>query len=269
MNRRLVLLVLVSFFLQPAAAVDPAMDLSFSVPPMEQFYTELDGTLRCIECALLYWECMCTLSSSSSSYLPALSNESSFYDPPLYPDNDSTMDLSGVLDYVNGSAPLLIDDAVESINMNATMVQSDTVGAHVDDTYVPGYRQTTSSPTLSPGVSPGTSPGHRRYAPRKDGFACAVEGCNKMFNRNCELNRHLKIHLGRNERPHRCTVCSEGFLYPKDLIRHQRKHVKQASAKVTYYCYVDGCSNIEGFSRRDNLLRHQRRQHEGVASPLA
>ncbi|KAJ4983870.1 fungal specific transcription factor [Stagonosporopsis vannaccii] len=262
MNRRLVIVVLFTLYLQPVAAAEQAMDLSFSVPPMEQFYTGLDGTLRCIECTLSCWECMCSLSqsSTSSSYNQAYSNESSFCDPSAHADNAATTDLSGVLEYVNGFDQPLMDDTVHSINTNATIVQPITVEAHVDDTYVPGFRQPIS-----------LTPSHcsRRHAPRKDGFACTVEGCNKTFDRNCELNRHVKIHLSRNERPHRCLACGEGFLYPKDLNRHQRKHVKQASAKITYYCHVEGCPNTEGFSRRDNLLRHQRRQHEGTASPPA
>ncbi|KAF1361292.1 hypothetical protein EJ07DRAFT_112493, partial [Lizonia empirigonia] len=156
----------------------------------------------------------------------------------------------------------LVDNAVQLMNENGTAVQSVTVQAHVDDTYLPGYRQAPASPAESQ-CSP-----HRRQAKRKNGFACTIEGCNKTFDRNCELNRHLKVHLGRNERPHMCT-CGEGFLYPKDLTRHQRKHVEQPLAKVTFYCHVYGCTNTDGFSRRDNLLRHHRRQHECVASPPA
>ncbi|KAF2621393.1 hypothetical protein BU25DRAFT_354496 [Macroventuria anomochaeta] len=261
MNRRLIVVVLFTLYLQPAAAANTTMDLSFSVPPMEQFYTDLDGTLRCFECALSYWDCMCAF-SSTSSYPPAPSNESSTYDP-FHDDYAVTVDLIEVLHYVNDSSQLLIDDTVQLMNENGTTVQLDTVQAHVDDTYLPGYRQPSTSPAESQCVP------HRRQAPRKNGFICTVEGCNKTFDRNCELNRHLKIHLGRNERPHRCTVCNEGFLYPKDLTRHQRKHVKQASAKITFYCHVPGCTNTEGFSRRDNLLRHHRRQHEDVASPAA
>jgi hypothetical protein len=61
MNRRLAVVVLFTLYLQPAAAMSPDMDFSLSVPPMEQFYTDFDGTLRCFECALSYWDCMCAL----------------------------------------------------------------------------------------------------------------------------------------------------------------------------------------------------------------
>lgn len=88
------------------------------------------------------------------------------------------MDLSEVLDYVNNSSQPLVDDAVQSMNVDATSVQTDTIRAYVKDTYLPGDRQQ-SSPTQPHST--------RRHAPRKDGFVCTVEGCNKTFDRNCEL----------------------------------------------------------------------------------
>lgn len=61
MNKRLAIVVLLAFYIQPAAAAGSVMDLSPFMPPMEQFYADLEGTLRCIECALSYWDCMCYL----------------------------------------------------------------------------------------------------------------------------------------------------------------------------------------------------------------
>ncbi|KAF3042567.1 hypothetical protein E8E11_008098 [Didymella keratinophila] len=261
MNSRLTIVVLFTLCLQPAAAASPAMDSSYLMPSMEQFYADFDGTLRCLECAFAYIDCACVLSQSSSSYFSLPSNESSFYELPTTNGYTSQVDLTEVMNFVNDSPQFPVDDSFNYINANATTVQPVTVQAHVDDTYLPGCRRPASPAESQCGPQ-------RRQAPRKNGFACSVEGCNKAFDRNCELNRHLKVHLGRNERPHRCT-CGEGFLYPKDLARHQRKHVKQAAAKVIFYCHVPGCTNTEGFSRRDNLLRHHRRQHEGIASPPA
>jgi hypothetical protein len=45
-------------YLEPAAAANPVMDFSPSVP---QFLPDLEGTLRCIECALSCWDCVCVL----------------------------------------------------------------------------------------------------------------------------------------------------------------------------------------------------------------
>lgn len=72
-------------------------------------------------------------------------------------------------------------------------------------------------------------------------------------------SRHQKTHMARSERPHKCESCTETFLYPKDLERHQQKHIHEPSAKNQFQCRHPGCGNL--FSRRDNLLRHQRRQH--------
>jgi hypothetical protein len=115
-------------------------------------------------------------SSSSSSYTQALSNDCSFYDPPLFPDDSASIDLSDVIDYVNNSSPhLVVDDTVQSLNADATTLQTNTIQAYVDGTYLPGYRQP-ASPARS-----------TRHMPRKGGFVCSMEGCNKAFDRNCEL----------------------------------------------------------------------------------
>ena len=116
-------------------------------------------------------------SSSSSSYTQALSNECSFYDPPLFPDDSASIDLSDVVDYLNNSNPHLVDDTVQGINADATMLQTSTIQAYVDGTYLPGCRQ-----QASPARPHGT-----RHVPRRGGFTCTVEGCNKAFDRNCEL----------------------------------------------------------------------------------
>jgi hypothetical protein len=79
-------------------------------------------------------------------------------------------------------------------------------------------------------------------------------------------SRHQKTHLDRSERPHRCPTCSDSFLYPKDLHRHQRKHSDPSSASHTYRCDHPRCSNLDGFSRKDNLLRHQRKQHPAMVA---
>ena len=122
----------------------------------------------------------CAQSQSSSSYLSPPSNESSFYDPPLNNEYTGQVDLTEVLNFVNESGELLVDNAFQHINENATTVRPGTVQAHVDDIYLPGCRQPTSP------AEPQCGP-QRRQAPRKNGFACAVEGCNKAFDRNCEL----------------------------------------------------------------------------------
>ncbi|KAJ4349138.1 hypothetical protein N0V95_004833 [Ascochyta clinopodiicola] len=156
------------------------MDLSLSVPPIDQFYTDFDGTLRCFDCLFACFDCVCVLSQNSSSFFSAPSNESSFYDPPPTNESTSDVDLSEVQIYVAGSNHLLVDNAVQRFNENGTTVQPVTIEAHVDDTYVPGYRQLSTSPGSQ-------SIQHKRQPPRKNGFVCTVESCHKAFDRNCEL----------------------------------------------------------------------------------
>ncbi|KAF1948253.1 hypothetical protein CC80DRAFT_328033 [Byssothecium circinans] len=146
----------------------------------------------------------------------------------------------------------LYNTNVQYLNENATTVQPSTVQYFVEDTYTPGDRLQA--------VSRSRRPSHRRQAPRPGGFPCPFEGCGKTFDRACDVKRHQKTHLSRTERPHKCAICDEGFLYPKDLARHQNKHT---AAQGTLFCHVPGCGS-EGFSRKDNLLRHIRKQHSTV-----
>ncbi|KAH8643353.1 hypothetical protein IG631_00816 [Alternaria alternata] len=51
-----------------------------------------------------------------------------------------------------------------------------------------------------------------------------------------------------------------GFLYPKDLRRHLPTHNDPSLVvAIKHYCPYPGCDNLDGFSRKDNLLRHQRK----------
>ena len=157
--------------------------------------------------------------------------------------------------------------SVQQLDANATTVQSSTMQEWVDGPYNPGDRR-------SP---PATSMHQRRNAPRQDGFPCDIPDCLKVYSRHCDLKwvlmppllrrpslipdrRHKKTHLVRSERPHKCSICDEGFIYPKDRNRHQRTHAPQE----VLFCPVQGCNNRDGFSRRDNLQRHMRNQHPHV-----
>ncbi|KAF2170967.1 hypothetical protein M409DRAFT_18937 [Zasmidium cellare ATCC 36951] len=54
------------------------------------------------------------------------------------------------------------------------------------------------------------------------GYPCLADGCFMMFDRECDRKKHAKIHT--DERPHACLACGKGFLWPKDLKRHERRH---------------------------------------------
>ncbi|KAF2489078.1 hypothetical protein BU16DRAFT_472002, partial [Lophium mytilinum] len=140
---------------------------------------------------------------------------------------------------------------VQRLNGESTTIQPSTVEVWRETLYKPGDR-TSASP-------------QRRSAPKKGGFPCLHPECSRVFNRQCDLRRHNKVHLDKSERPYKCLSCSEAFIYPKDLERHQRTHRTQPVRQQNMYCPVSGCSNTDGFSRKDNFTRHMRKQHPDAA----
>ncbi|KAH8701405.1 hypothetical protein GQ44DRAFT_631816 [Phaeosphaeriaceae sp. PMI808] len=253
----LLLAVALFFLLQPAAA-SPVMGYSLPVVPMESYFPDTDDLLSslCQCCAQPFFHCVNAVVRQPMVRLPHL--YSSFHADSRSPSEAEA--LKPVFTYVNRShRESLRNENIHYINANETTVQPETVQAHIDDTYTPGDR-------LDETNAGSRTASHRRHAPRPRGFPCPIEGCEKAFDRACDVNRHRKSHLESSERPHQCQVCHEGFLYPKDLNRHRRKHDGQGLTQPNYYCHLPGCNNFDGFSRRDNLLRHQRRQHRAIAA---
>lgn len=263
----LLLVVVFALLLEPAAAASPIMDYTLPGAPMDPFRADLQGLNLdpfCQCCVIPFFQCMHAIHQA-----PYVAPDMLYNDPvPLtmaLPDLHQTEpDLAPIAAYNNeADRQPLIDEHIYYINANETTVQPATVQAHVEDIYTPGDRLEQRKPSGSRKAT------HKRQAPRRGGYPCNIDGCERTFDRACELNRHQKTHLDRSERPHKCSVCHEGFLYPKDLNRHQRKHIAQSSAQVTFFCRYPGCGNSEGFSRRDNLLRHQRKQHASMVPAAA
>ncbi|KAF2805424.1 uncharacterized protein BDZ99DRAFT_395743 [Mytilinidion resinicola] len=142
-------------------------------------------------------------------------------------------------------------DHVQKLNSESTTIQHSTVQAWTGTLYNPGDRISTST--------------QRRSAPKKGGFPCLHPECSRAFDRHCDLRRHTKLHLDKSERPYKCLSCSEAFIYPKDLDRHQRTHRTLPVPQQKMHCPIRGCSNTEGFSRKDNFTRHMRKQHPDAA----
>ncbi|KAF2788908.1 hypothetical protein K505DRAFT_366057 [Melanomma pulvis-pyrius CBS 109.77] len=235
------------------------MDPSLSAAPMGSFYPDPDGMLDAI-CELC---CLsidyCAHSMSNQPLRAPTFTPDTFLKHPAWP-QDAVPGLEVLSDYEMEEAlpptyfesrPPLLDDITREFNGNATIMQSSTIQVHVEGTYTVGDRLAQVGSRQLP----------RRQAPRPGGFLCPHEGCEKAFDRSCDLRRHQKTHMDRSERPHKCLVCKEGFLYPKDRNRHERTHDQSSSPQGMLYCPVAGCNNVDGFSRRDNLLRHKRTQH--------
>ncbi|KAF1913425.1 hypothetical protein BDU57DRAFT_356113 [Ampelomyces quisqualis] len=248
----LLLAVLLIFLLEPAAAASPIVDYSLCATPMEPFFSDAESVLNpiCQYCAIPFLQCIHAM--PPVPYAAArMYNEPQAFQPPIADVRQTAPDLAPIYAYLREhQMPQLMNENVRNINANETTIQPQTVQAHIEDTYTPGDR-----------LSKPRKTSHRRQAARSRGYPCSYEGCEKTYDRACELNRHKKTHLDSSQRPHRCNLCNEGFLYPKDLARHQRRHIEQPSVKNTFHCSHPGCDNLEGFSRRDNLLRHQRKRH--------
>ncbi|KAF1843279.1 uncharacterized protein K460DRAFT_142421 [Cucurbitaria berberidis CBS 394.84] len=258
----LLLVVLLAFLLEPAAASSPIMDHTLPGMPLDQLYSDADRLLNpiCQLCAIPLYQCIHAMPQTPYVALRMLDNEPEPFHAPLPNFDPTEVDLALLREYVTGeNRHPLISEYIYDMDANGTTVQPTTIIEHIKDIYTPGDR-------LQSPRSGSRKASHKRQAPRLGGYPCTFEGCEKIFDRNCELNRHQKTHLDRSERPHKCFTCNEGFLYPKDLHRHERKHIQQPSDQVTFFCHYPGCGNLEGFSRRDNLLRHQRKQHAAIVA---
>ncbi|KAG9192942.1 hypothetical protein G6011_11676 [Alternaria panax] len=89
-------------------------------------------------------------------------------------------------------------------------------------------------------------------------FICYI--CQECFDRRCDLNKHInRVHNKRARCPYEgCTQAPFGF--EADLQRHiAAKHSVERKAEIK--CTAHGCE--EKFSRKDNMLRHMRKQHPG------
>ena len=61
-------------------------------------------------------------------------------------------------------------------------------------------------------------------------FVCTVEGCNRQFVRNNDLQMHIKrMHQG--QRPYKCDVegCGKTFVSQSELQRHKSTHTRYAT----------------------------------------
>lgn len=260
MGNLVFVLFFLSLLLDVVLAQSPPLDPAMTAGPGESFYPDPEGILTslCDICGISINYCLHKISQELlNPPVQRLFTARDFLDHPEWPrlpQDPSGNESDGLwAEQTHGYNQQLSATSVQLLNANATTVQPSTMQAWVEDgPYNLGDRR-------SP---PATSHMHqRRNAPRQGGFPCDIPDCPRVYSRHCDLRRHKKTHLVRSERPHKCSICDEGFIYPKDRDRHQRTHAPQE----VLFCPVQGCNNRDGFSRRDNLQRHMRRQHPQVA----
>lgn len=90
----------------------------------------------------------------------------------------------------------------------------------------------------------------RRRVPKiLGGYVCSFEDCRRAFDREGDRRKHEKNHGGK--RPHVCSFCGKGFLFPKDLRRHV-KGVHEGGNGIGSDA-GGGPSEVEGVTQRKSL----------------
>ncbi|PSN68773.1 hypothetical protein BS50DRAFT_632646 [Corynespora cassiicola Philippines] len=252
----LVLVLLLALYIDTAAAAASASSMDAA---LDSFYPDSEGLLEgaldmlapgiCSWCSRYGVE-LCTCFNNLPMPVPTDDYEITAEDllnheewpgnsvPQVSPPAVNPADLQKFVPHLPPEQ--LSDTRLKKLNEEATVVGTGTVQAHLEDTYTPGDNF------------------RRRMQARENGFACSVGGCGQRFNRACDQARHERKHLTHGDRPHQCSECARGFLYPKDLRRHEKTHGLSPSQQK-HMCEVAGCG--KGFPRRDNLLRHMRKLH--------
>lgn len=91
----------------------------------------------------------------------------------------------------------------------------------------------------------------RRRVPKiLGGYVCSFEDCRRAFDREGDRRKHEKNHGGK--RPHVCSFCGKGFLFPKDLRRHI-KGVHEGGNGIGSDAGGGGPSEVEGVTQRKSL----------------
>ncbi|KAG9192586.1 hypothetical protein G6011_11320 [Alternaria panax] len=148
--------------------------------PLDGSYSDIDDML-CELCCLPFFQCIHAI--PQAQYVAArtfYTDPGLFYMPPL--DFEQTpSDLAPVYEYLNaGHGQPLINDHMRTMDVNETTVQPATVQAHIEDIYTPGDR-------LSARRSRNRKAVQKRQAPRPGGFLCSTDGCDRAFDRQCDL----------------------------------------------------------------------------------
>ncbi|XP_051518500.1 zinc finger protein 664-like [Myxocyprinus asiaticus] len=86
---------------------------------------------------------------------------------------------------------------------------------------------------------------HKR---RADNNTVTCSQCGKIFTNKCQLNKHMKVHIG--EKPYMCHQCGKSFTIKGHLNSHSRIH----TGEKPYKCSHCGTS----FNVSQNLKRHER-----------
>lgn len=90
--------------------------------------------------------------------------------------------------------------------------------------YVPFVSSAESMASQKSAESNGSSSKKRRLPRSESGYTCDFSGCDKTFDRQCDLTHHQRSHRPKDTLPYPCEDCPARFGFAKDLRRHKRTH---------------------------------------------
>lgn len=74
----------------------------------------------------------------------------------------------------------------------------------------------------------------RRLPKDEGGYPCTFTGCDKTFDRQCDLTHHQRSHRPKDSLPYPCESCDKRFPFPKDLRRHEKSCRKNNGTSGDY-----------------------------------
>jgi hypothetical protein len=115
-------------------------------------------------------------------------------------------------------------------NTNLEPIHPDIIEHFEEDIWQPrdnyaGYASTSSMSSAS--MASTDSKVKKRRLPRdEDAYVCDFPGCDKTYDRQCDLRHHKRCHRSEDDLPCPCHICGKRCPFPKDLRRHMKTHEK-------------------------------------------
>ncbi|KAH7077823.1 hypothetical protein BKA63DRAFT_272633 [Paraphoma chrysanthemicola] len=151
---------------------------------------------------------------------------------------------------------LLLDD--EATLMEKNNINNPTICLNNVTAWIPGDSSSSALSTRCPSAAQADSQFTSDTSPGPANWTFGCNYCSATYYRRCDLNKHI---VSAHERRYPCRIrgCPQPpFGLKLDLKRHMGTvHRENSTPKIC--CNVLGC--VKMFSRRDNMLRHVKKDH--------